>query len=44
MNVFTFEEKKNEDLKNKRWGKPSSKKIKVLKRVATQQGWCCEKF
>ena len=29
-------EKEREDLKNKSWGKPLSKKIKVLKRVAKQ--------
>jgi len=40
MNVFTFAKTKKEKssviLKNKSWGKPSSKKIKVLKKVAKQ--------
>ena len=39
MNVFTFAKKKKKSyviLKNKSWSKPSSKKIKVLKRVAKQ--------
>ena len=29
---------------DKSWGKPSSKEMNVLKRVAKQKGWCCEKF
>ena len=36
MNVFIFAKKSYVILKNKSWGKPSSKKIKVLKRVAKQ--------
>jgi len=45
LNFFTFakekkkrkkKEKERENLKNKSWDEPSSKKIKVLKRVAKQ--------
>ena len=35
---------KKKNVKNKSWGKPSSKEMNVLKRVAKQKGWCCEKF